>query len=253
MSTDLNTSTVKVREDEEGVRWITFNRPEAANAITLADLNHIGELFRPTAKQPKAVVFTGAGDRCYSAGMHLTTVAGLDTERAREFMNIVQTVLTSIRRAPYPIVSAVNGHCIAGGLAFAMISDIRIVAEHTLFGVTEVKAGVPSVGDIAFLQQYVGLGMAKEMILTGDNYPAKDLPGLCNRLVPADQVIPETKKMLSRLTCHTSTVMGAQKRLFELWQNTGMAQNVEMSIEFFTSCFGSEETAIQAKKHRERV
>ena len=251
MSKDLNVSAVKVRDDEDGIRWVTFDRPEASNAVTLADLDHIVELVSSPSNQPRAMVFTGTGTRCFSAGMHLKAITTLDTTLAREFITKNRNVLGAIRKAPFPTISAVNGHCLGFGFGVALVSDIRIVADHATFGLTEIKVGVPCVCDIALLQQFVGLGKAKEMILTGDNYPATELPGLTNVLVPGDRLMAETQNMVARVACHTKTVVAAQKRLFEAWQNTGHAAGVEMSIEVFANVFGSEETALQARKHKE--
>lgn len=249
----MNVSAVKVRDDAQGVRWITFNRPEASNAFALADLEHVAQLVCDTTQPPKAMVFTGAGPRCFSAGMHLRAIATLDPTLARKFITINRDLLAAIRKAPYPTICAINGHCLGTGIGIALVSDIRIVADHATFGLPEIKTGVPSVCDIALLQQFVGLGKAKEMILTGDNYPARDLPGLVNLLVPADQLMAETEKMVARVAGHTQTVMAAQKRLFETWQNTGHAAGIEMSIEVFSNVFCAEETTEQARRHKESI
>ncbi len=252
MSEDLTVSAIDARDDEDGVRWITFNRPQASNAITLADLDHIVRLVTSPDK-PRALVFTGAGTRCFSAGLHLRAVAALDPGLAREIITINRTVLAEIRMAPFPTICAINGHCLAAGFGIALVSDIRIVADHANFGLPEVKVGVPSVCDIALLQQFVGLGKAKEMILTGDSYPARDLPGLVNVLVPSDQLMAQTKSMVARVAGHTRTVMAAQKRLFETWQNTGHAAGIEMSIEVFANVFSAPETTEQARRHKESI
>ena len=251
MNDDLRVSAVRYRDDTAGVRWITFNRPGASNAVTLADLDHVTRLLGSEYGLPKAVVFTGTGNRSFSAGMHLRAFSALDPSRARDFISRNRTVLATIRKATFPTIAAVNGYCLGTGLGIALASDIRIASENAVFGLPEIKVGVPSVCDIALLQQFVGLGKAKEMILTGDNYQATDpaLAGLVNAIVPAEALIPETRKMLSRLTAHTTTVMAAQKRLFEAWQNTGLAAGIEMSIEVFSNVFSAEETTLQAEKH----
>lgn len=250
MSQDIHVSAVQVRDDDAGVRWITFNRPEAANALTLADLDHIAELVGNPKNEPSAMVFTGSGTRSFSAGMHLKNITRLDTPLAREFITKNRNFLGAIRKAPFPTISMINGFTLGAGFGIALVSDIRVVADTASFGLTEIKVGVPCVCDIALLQQFVGLGKAKEMILTGDNYPATELPALCNVIVPQAQLLEATQAMVSRVACHTRTVVAAQKRLFEAWQNTGHAAGVEMSIEVFSNVFGSDETAHQAKKHQ---
>ena len=178
---DLSKPAVDLREDE-GVWWITFNRPEASNAVTLADLDRLSEIFKEAGDRPLAVVFTGVGRTSFSAGMHLKAFSELTPQRARKLIVKNRNFLAAVRTAPFPTIAAINGHCIA--------------VPHATFGLPEIKVGVPSVCDIALLQQHIGLPKAKEVILTGDNYPVEQLVpyGLLNAVVPAAELIVETKR-----------------------------------------------------------
>jgi enoyl-CoA hydratase len=248
---DLSKPAVDLREDE-GVWWITFNRPEASNAFTLADLDRLSDILEEAGARPLAVVFTGAGSTSFSAGMHLKAFSELTPQRAREFIVKNRNILAAVRTAPFPTIAAINGHCLGTGLGLALVSDIRIAVPHATFGLPEIKVGVPSVCDIALLQQHIGLSKAKEVILTGDTYSVAQLVpyGLLNAVVPADELIPETKRMLARVVGHTRTVTAAQKRLFEIWQNTPLTAGIEMSIDVFASVFASTETYEQIERHR---
>lgn len=248
---DLSKPAVVLREDE-GVWWITFNRPEASNAFTLADLDGLSEILEEAGDRPSAVVFTGAGSQSFSAGMHLKAFSGLTPQRAREFIIKNKKLLAAVRTAPFPTIAAINGHCLGTGLGLALASDIRIAVPHATFGLPEIKVGVPSVCDIALLQQHIGLSKAKEVILTGDSYSVEQLLpyGLLNAVVPAPELMAETKRMLGRVVGHTRTVMAAQKKLFEAWQNTTLTAGIEMSIEVFASVFASRETYEQIERHQ---
>jgi enoyl-CoA hydratase/carnithine racemase len=133
-----------------------------------------------------------------------------------------------------------------------LVSDIRIAVPHATFGLPEIKVGVPSVCDIALLQQHIGLAKAKEVILTGDNYSVEELApyGFLNVVVPADDLVAETKRMLARVVRHTRTVTAAQKRLFEIWQTTSLTTGIDMSVDVFASVFESAETYEQINRHR---
>jgi enoyl-CoA hydratase/carnithine racemase len=248
---DLNKPAVDLREDE-GVWWITFNRPEASNAFTLADLDRLSEIFKETGERPLAAVFTGAGRTSFSAGMHLKAFSELTPQRAREFIVKNRNVLAAVRTAPFPTIAAINGHCLGTGFGLALVSDIRIAVPHATFGLPEIKVGVPSVCDIALLQQHIGLSKAKEVILTGDNYPVEQLApyGLLNAVVSADELIAETKRMLGRVAGHTRAVTTAQKRLFEIWQNTTLTAGIDKSVDVFASVFASTDTYEQIERHR---
>mgnify|MGYP003693748185 CR=1 FL=1 len=138
--------------------------------------------------------------------MHLKAFSELTPERAREFIVKNRKVLAAVRTAPFPTIAAINGHCLGTGLGLALVSDIRIAVPHATFGLPEIKVGVPSVCDIALLQQHIGLSKAKEVILTGDSYPVEQLLpyGFLNAVVPADELMVETKRMLGRLVRHTA-------------------------------------------------
>lgn len=251
---DLSKPAVDVRDDD-GVWWITFNRPDASNAFTLADLDKLAEIFEDAGDRPSAVVLTGAGTKAFSAGMHLEAFTDLTPQRARQFIVKNRRLLAAVRTAPFPTISAINGHCLGTGLGLALVSDIRVTVPHATFGLPEIKVGIPSVCDIALLQQHIGLSKAKEVILTGDNYSVEELApyGLVNAVVPADQLIAETKRMLDRVARHTRTVTAAQKRLFEIWQNTNLTAAVDMSVDVFTSVFDSPDTYAQIDRHRAAV
>jgi enoyl-CoA hydratase len=251
---DLSRPAVDLREDG-GIWWITFNRPEASNAFTLADLDRLFQIFDEAGDRPQAAVLTGAGRKSFSAGMHLKTFSELTPERAREFIVKNRKVLAAVRTAPFPTIAAINGHCLGTGLGLALVSDIRIAVPHATFGLPEIKVGVPSVCDIALLQQHIGLSKAKEVILTGDSYPVEQLLpyGFLNAVVPADELIVETKRMLGRLVRHTRTVVAAQKKLFETWQNTTLTAGIDMSVEVFASVFASPDTYEQIANHQRAI
>lgn len=251
---DLNAPAVDLR-DEDGLWWITFDRPEASNAFTLADLDRLAEIFDDAGDRPSAVVLTGAGTRAFSAGMHLEAFSELTPRRARQFILKNRRLLAAVRTAPFPTIAAINGHCLGTGLGLALVSDVRIAVPHATFGLPEIKVGIPSVCDIALLQQHIGLAKAKEVILTGDNYPLAELVpyGLVNAVVPADQLLAEAKRMVARVARHTKTVIAAQKKLFEIWQNASLTAAVDMSVDVFESVFKSPETYDQIERHRAAV
>jgi enoyl-CoA hydratase/carnithine racemase len=99
----------------------------------------------------------------------------------------------------------------------------------------------------------VGLAMAKEIILTGDLYPAAEMQrlGLLNRMVPADRLRTETDDLLARVTRHTPVVLASQKRLFEIWLNRPLTEAIAASIDEFASVFAAPETHEQIRRYRQ--
>lgn len=251
---DLARPAVDLR-DTDGVWWITFDRPEALNAFTLPDLDRLADILDEARDRATAVVLTGAGTKAFSAGMHLEAFSALTPERARQFIIKNRRLLAAVRTAPVPVIAAINGHCLGTGLGLALVADIRIAVPHATFGLPEIKVGIPSVCDIALLQQHIGLSKAREVILTGDSYTVDELApyGLLNAVVPADQLLAEATRMLARLTRHTRTVLAAQKKLFEIWQNTHLTAAIDLSVDVFAGVFTAPDTYAQIERHRAAV
>jgi enoyl-CoA hydratase/carnithine racemase len=240
---------VDVRDDD-GVRWITFTRPEKLNALMVEDLEMVARALTDSTVRPRAAVFTGAGERAFSTGMQLDSFQGLGLAEARALIAAVRDGMASVRLAPFPTISMINGYCLGAAFELALACDLRIAAEHATVGLPEIKVGIPSVVDAALLQQYVGLSKAKELILTGDLYPVAALEryGLFNAIVPAPELLDATRQMLGRVAHWTPTVVAAQKRLFALWQNLPLAESIDASVEEFAQVFAAPETAAQVSE-----
>jgi enoyl-CoA hydratase/carnithine racemase len=146
----------------------------------------------------------------------------------------------------------VRGFCLGAGFELALACDLRVSTEDSQFGLPEVKVGIPSVVDAALLPAHVGLAMAKEIILTGDLYPAAELHrlGLLNRVVPAERLTAETEDLLARVTRHTPAVLASQKRLFEVWHNRPLVDAIDYSVDEFAAMFALPETLDQIRRYR---
>jgi enoyl-CoA hydratase len=230
--------------DDNGIRWITLDRPEIRNALHVEDLDHIAYGVRSAGPDVRAIILTGAEDRAFSAGMHVNTFADATPESARDSITRVRDCLGAIRLSPRPTVALVNGYCIGAGFEMALACDLRVAHPQVQFGLPEVKLGIPSVVDAALLQQFVGLSKAKEIILTGDLYPLADLAhtGIANRIVDPKELREAALDLANQLGSYTPQVMAAQKGLFETWLNFGLQHGIDASIEVFAGLFADPAT-----------
>jgi enoyl-CoA hydratase len=239
--------------DMDKVRWITFDRPEAANALLADDLDHVADAVRDLGDGIRAIVFTGSGERSFSAGMHLDSFRDLTPISARRLISRVADVLRAVRLAPVPTVAMLNGACLGAALELALACDIRIAHPAVRLGLPEVKLGIPSVADAALLPAFVGLSRAREMILTGDLYDLEAFgAGFANRVVAPEQLRDATTVMLQKLTTPTPQVIAAQKALFETWLNNGLTTSVTSSVDVFGDLFADPATAeaVESYQHR---
>ena len=234
------------------VRWIVLDRPAKLNALTVADIREITRLVADPGPDTRGLVFTGAGTRAFCAGVHTATFVDLDPVGARAFISELRDCLRAVRTSPLPTAAMVHGYCLGAGFELALACDVRVSTPDSQFGLPEVKVGIPSVIDAALLPAHIGLAMAKELILTGDSYPATDMQrlGLLNRVVPASRLQEETEELLARMTRHTQVALASQKRLFEIWHNRPLAEAIDESVDEFASVFAAPETAEQIRRYR---
>lgn len=204
------------------VAILTICRPLAMNALdaeTLALLNKAWIDFRDNPDLWVAII-TGAGGKAFCAGADIRGLAKYFsslTAIQRKAKADTEPGLGGITRNLEiwkPIIAAVNGYCLAGGLELALACDIRIASETATFGFTEVSRGIiPGAGGTQRLPRLIPLGKSLEMILTGDAIDAREAyrVGLVNKVVPPDQLLPEAMKLAERICRNAPLAVQAAK------------------------------------------
>lgn len=189
-------------EEKDHVAIVTINRPEAMNALTVEMLGALDSAFAHLNDDPNiwVAILTGAGDRAFCSGMDLKEAIplltsgdelGYEDHTKRQFSDVFK-----------PIIAAINGHCIAGGLETVQGTDLRIAAEHATFGLGEVRWGlIPTGGSHIRLPRQIPWAVAMELLLTGEPIDAQRAYGigLVNQVVPADQLMAEALKLAEKI------------------------------------------------------
>ncbi len=156
-----------------GIVKVTIDNPARRNALDLEAFRALAALWPELARDRtiRAVIVTGAGEQAFCAGADLSA----DLTAVPDFNEIVAKALLKIETLPQPIIAAINGHCLAGGLELALAADIRIAARHAKFGLPEVKWGlIPSAGGTMKLIDQIGYAAAMDLLLTGRLIDAQD-------------------------------------------------------------------------------
>ena len=190
-------------EKVDNLGLITINRPEKYNAISLATLSELEELLEMAASNEdvKAIGITGAGNKAFASGSDLGEVKDRDLRKALE--PIIQGLADKMEKTPKPIIAAINGICMGGGLEIALGCDLRIASENAVFATPEGKIGIiPGGGATARLPRIVGRGWGMEMLLMGDTINAEKALkiGLVTRVVLQEDLISEVIKMSDQLS-----------------------------------------------------
>jgi enoyl-CoA hydratase/carnithine racemase len=180
-----------IRVDQRGsVAVWTIDRADRANALSRATLLAFGKLAREATQNAsiRAIVVTGAGDRAFCAGADLKERQGMSENDVRVQVQLYRSELGPLDRSPKPVVAAINGAALGGGLELALCCDLRVAASHAQLGLPETTLGIiPGAGGTQRLPRVVGEARAKEMILLGRRLTADEAFawGLVNRVTAA--------------------------------------------------------------------
>jgi enoyl-CoA hydratase len=206
MSTTENSARLEniIYEVSAGIGYVTLNRPKVMNALNRSTIDELNIAFRAAKEDDrvKGIILTGAGEKAFIAGADIAELLAIDGERAGEFSEKGQEVLSTIETLGKPVIAAVNGFALGGGCEAAMACTIRIAAENAKFGQPEVKLGIiPGFGGTQRLPRLIGKGRALQLILTGDLIDAHEAHriGLVNEVVPMSDLISRCEAILNQI------------------------------------------------------
>jgi len=199
-------------EDHGRVRWLTVNRPEKLNALNRDVLVALeGAVSTALADQAVgALVLTGAGEKAFVAGADIAEFQQLNPAEAQALAERGQRLFGTIERATKPVIAAVNGFALGGGMELAMACHLRVAAEHAKFGQPEVKLGlIPGYGGTQRLPRLVGKGRALELLLTGKMIDAATAHawGLVNLVVPGAELKAAAQKLAEEILAVAPTAV----------------------------------------------
>jgi E-phenylitaconyl-CoA hydratase len=196
------------------VLLVTLNRPERLNALSGDDYVALSRTWADAAADPgvRVVVLTGAGDRAFCTGADLYDTIPHPPRLADLWKPMGQRRPDRGQPLWKPVIAAVRGYCIGGGLTLMLRTDLRIAAEDAVFSLPEDRWGIPVHSDPARLGPHA---VAMEWMLTGERFTARDgyRHGLVNRVVPADEVLPTALDLADRVAAHDPLAVQATKEL----------------------------------------
>lgn len=210
----------------EGIARLTLNRPEKMNALSPEMIVRLAEAWDTVATEPtvRVALLTGAGDRAFCSGADLGRLIPLFTgarqpedewdEKLRAEPRLLNRALLRNAEFSVPLIAAVRGFALAGGMELVLACDLRIAATDSEFGLTEVSRGIiPAGGGLARLPRQVPYARAAEIVLVGDRIPAAEAlsMGLVNRLVPSDEVLSAARALAARMAANGPLAMRKAK------------------------------------------
>lgn len=190
-------------ETKDEIAVVTIERPKKLNALDAATLTELEEAFAvlKNAADARGVIVTGSGEKAFVAGADITELAGKNPITGREAALRGQAVFRTIERLGKPVVAAVNGFALGGGLELALACHLRVASENARLGLPEVTLGaIPGYGGTQRLARLIGRGRALELILTGEPVDAAEAHriGLVNRVVAPAELLETSRELLRK-------------------------------------------------------
>jgi E-phenylitaconyl-CoA hydratase len=216
-----------------GVAVVTINRPERLNAMDpdhYRDLSAAWTRIRDDEAINVAIV-TGAGDRSFTTGADLKSVIGKPAQLADLWLTQKDALLNRGLEVWKPVIAAINGYCLGGGMTLMLATDIRIAATHATFGLAEVKRGIIAAnGGTQRILAQVPYAIGMEMLLVGGTFDAvaAERWGLVNRVVPLDELLPTALDYARKIAANGPLAVRAAKELAVRGRDMSLADGLRM-------------------------
>ena len=237
-------------ERDGAVALITLNRPKALNALNETVLRELGEAMAELESDHSAlaVVITGSGDKAFAAGADIGELSRLpDAAAATEKAKAGHRVTHAIEHSRLPVIMAVNGFALGGGLELAMAGDFRIASTTAQLGQPEVNLGIiAGFGGSQRLPRLVGQGMASYLLLTGERIGADEAKqcNLVEKVVAPDQLLPEAKRLAALIASKGPLAIAATKRAI----HKGLQLDLHRALDLEAEEFGAVAATADAKE-----
>ncbi|MEE8174520.1 MAG: enoyl-CoA hydratase-related protein [Dehalococcoidia bacterium] len=224
-----------IYEKEDNMALVTLNRPDVLNALSTKMSLEIAAVFDEIHRDAKmhAAIITGAG-RAFLVGADIAEMRSLTPPEAMGFLRRVQAAILAVEKCQCPVIAAVNGLALGGGTELSLACDLRIASDKAQFGQPEINLGIiPGGGGTQRLPRVVGLTKAMEICLTGLPIDAAEAfrIGLVNRVVPAESLMDETRKLAQRLASRPQLALHRAKAAVNLSRSVDLASGLDYEIQ----------------------
>ena len=233
-------------EKQDSIAWVSIHRPKKLNALNAALLEELHQLFLSLKEEKdiRVIVLTGSGEKAFVAGADIAEFAQFDAQQGEMLSRKGQkTVFDLIAQSSIPVIAAINGFALGGGLELALSCHIRIASINARMGLPETSLGViPGYGGTQRLAQLIGRGRATEMILSCRMVTAEEAlnVGLVSQVVTQEELLSSAAALAEKIMCNSSNAMGHALRAIDAAYQEGVA-GFEQEINAFGECFGHPE------------
>lgn len=230
---------------EDGILIITLNRPKQLNALNIETFNDINRALKyaENTDEVKAVLFTGSGEKAFIAGADIKEFANFSVKEAKQLSKNGHRTFRKIEKLKKPVVAAINGFALGGGLELAMACHFRIASDNAKFGQPEVNLGlIPGYAGTQRLPMLIGKGNAMELLMTGDMIDARRARelGLVNHVSSPEELIPMAKKLLQKIMSKSPKAISGIIKTVNAFYSKGK-DGYKTEVDVFGKSFGTED------------
>lgn len=249
MTQSQDGGAVILRVDRRGalghVVTVSINNPARLNSLSSGVIAAFIEAVREAATDPdlRSLIVTGEGERSFIGGANLLELEALNPETARAFLTQIHTMCRVLRDLPVPVIARVNGFCLGAGLEVMAACDMHVASDNAVFGMPEVKIGLPSVVEAALLPQLIGWGRTKVLLYTGDNVNASTALdwGLVERVVPLAKLDSAVEEWVAAIVESGPRAIRLQKELIREWEAMPISDAIQAGIRMMGRAYETDE------------
>ena len=233
-------------EKNDSLAQVTINRPKKLNALNKATIKELNVAFEDLEDDDniRAIILTGSGEKAFVAGADISEFSDFSVDQGANLSKLGHEILFDyIENLSTPVIAAVNGFALGGGLELAMACHFRIASDNAKMGLPEVSLGViPGYGGTQRLPQLIGKGKAMEMIMTAGMISAEEAKecGLVNHVTSIEELLPLAEKIASKIIRNSSDAISAAIRAINAGFEDGV-NGFDVEIDEFGECFGTED------------
>lgn len=234
-----------VTRDDRGVYTLQIHDAKSLNILATPVTQGLTQAALWIAAQPdaRAVVLRGAGDKAFVGGANIYEMAELDPAQGREFISCLRRLCDAMATMPVPTIARLPGLCLGAGMELAAACDIRLGSDDGVFGMPEVRIGIPSVIHAAVLPRLIGEGATNWLLLTGENVDARQALqwGYLQFMCPVGQLDDLVEKTVHAIAQNGPVAMRSQKTLLRHWQDASLEDAIDNSVLAFGAAFETDE------------
>jgi enoyl-CoA hydratase len=225
---------------------LTIDRPKSLNALDAATLKECLRRLRDLRRQGavRCLVLTGAGEKAFVAGADIAAMSKMSVVEAREFSRLGQRLTSAIEDLPIPVIAAVNGFALGGGMELVMACDLVLASEKARFGQPEINLGIlPGFGGSQRLARRAGPHRARDMIYGGEMIDAETARqwGIVNRVVKPEELLPEAQKLAEKLAAKAPVALAQAKLAIRHGADVDLESGLRLEAEAFAVAFSSDD------------